>query len=108
MQGPNISVMQQAMADQIMNYTPIVHVGQSETIIQNVDMTTPLYIFTPGAPVTIQIPANENTVPASLIEIPMQHDVVNEVSEFNSQKNSNSLSTTLADSIRCSVDHQSK
>lgn len=92
------------MTDQIMNYTPIVHAGQAETIIQNVDMTTPLYIFTPGAPVTIQIPTTENAMPASLIEIPMEHDVVNEVSEFHSQNN---IQTQCHDSdlIHRSVDH---
>lgn len=78
-QGTNISVMQPATADQVMN--SIMHAGQTETI--NVDMSTPLYILAPGAPLTIQIPNNdEDTLPvAPVIEIPLQGDVANEVSE---------------------------
>lgn len=72
--------------DQVMNYAPIMHTTQTETIIQNIDMTAPVYIFTPGAPVTIQIPTNENTMSASVIEIPLQTDTVNEVSEFQLKK----------------------
>lgn len=92
---PNLAVVQPAMGDQVMDYTPIMHAGQTETIIQNVDMTAPVYIFTPGTtPVTIQIPTNDNTMPPSVIEIPMQTDIVNEVSEIYS-KNKASHSRTI-------------
>lgn len=81
-QGTNISVMQPATADQLMN--SIMHSGQTETI--NVDMSTPLYILAPGAPLTIQIPTNEDVLPvAPVVEIPIQNDTANEVLE-NFQK----------------------
>lgn len=84
-EGANISVIQPGMAEQIVNYAPIVHTipaGQTETIVQNVDPTTPLYIVTPATtPVTIQIPANQNPIPSHVIEIPMQPNQ-HEVSEF--------------------------
>lgn len=74
------------MAEQIVNYTPIVHTipaGQTETIVQNVDSTGPLYIFTQAAaPVTIQIPSNEHPIPSHVIEIPLQPNEPNEVSKF--------------------------
>lgn len=82
----NISVMQSVMADQMMNYAPILHTGQAETIIQNVDLSAPVYIITPSAPVTIGIPTNENTIPASVIEIPLSNDMANEVSDFTLTK----------------------
>lgn len=89
-EGANISVIQPGMAEQIVNYAPIVHTipaGQTETIVQNVDPTTPLYIVTPAAaPVTIQIPANQSPIPPHVIEIPMQTNQPHEVSEFISIK----------------------
>lgn len=90
LEGANISMIQPGMAEQIVNYGPVVHTipaGQTETIVQNVDTTTPLYILTPAAaPVTIQIPANQNQnqnqIPHHLVEMPMQPNQSNEVSEF--------------------------
>lgn len=81
-QGTSISVMQPAMADQI---TPIIHTvsaGQTDCFAQNIDGSTPLYIFTPVTPVTIQIPMNENTLPTTLVEIPVQNEITTDVSNI--------------------------
>lgn len=70
------------MGEQIINYTPMAHTVQTEateTFVQNIDSTTPVYIFTP---VTIQIPSNESPIPPPVIELPLQNDVPTEVSEF--------------------------
>lgn len=80
------------MAEQIVNYSPIVHTlpaGQAETVVQNVDSSTPLYIFTTqaGAPVTIQIPSNEHPIPPHVIGIPLQPTEPSEVSAFIFVKN---------------------
>lgn len=53
--------------------------NQTENFVQNVD--TPLYIFTPVTPVTIQIPTNEN-VQTTVIEIPLHNDMADDVSRF--------------------------
>lgn len=97
-QGTNISVMQPATVDQVMN--SFMHAGQAETI--NVDMSTPLFILTPGAPVTIQIPNNEDTIPvAPVIEIPLQSDILNEVCESFQQKETIQYSEIRAERIIC-------
>lgn len=82
-QGTNISVMQPGIPDQMVNYTPIVHTipAQGEGYIYDVDSAAPLLIFTPITSVnTSQISTNEDTPAASVIEIPLQNEVTNEVS----------------------------
>lgn len=83
----NFSVMHQA---EIVNCAPIVHTippDQNNGYVQNVDPSTSLYIIA-QAPLTIQIP-NENTMhphaatsTATAIEVPMETNVTNMVSEF--------------------------
>lgn len=83
----NFSVMQQA---EIVNCAPIVHTMppvQNNGYVQNIDPSTSLYIIS-QAPLTIQIP-NESTMhpaaavsAATAIEVPMETNVTNMVSEF--------------------------
>lgn len=84
-QGTNISVIQPGISDQMVNYAPIVHTipAQGEGYIYDVDSAAPLLILTPITTVnSTQITSNENPPPASVIEIPLQNEVINEVSEI--------------------------
>lgn len=94
-QGASISMMQPSMADQI---TPIIHTvsaGQTDCFAQNIDGSTPLYIFTPVTPVTIQIPMNENTLPTTLVEMHAQNEITTDVSNITSVDNFSSFEQKL-------------